>query len=119
MTDNSHSNTYMHIVACTSLSKVEGTTIGSLIGYISGKQHTASCVAVKNGATKLYGNGSPTTESHVEDAILYDATTGATQADVDALNAAIAHFNNLNPPTEAYCNYTWTLENNFPVLKKN
>ena len=119
MTDNGHSNTYMHVIACTSFSKIEGATKGCIAGSISGKQHTASCVAVKNGATKLYGNGSPTTESHVEDAILYDAATGATQADVDALNAAIAHFNNLNPPTEAYCNYTWTLENNFPVLKKN
>ncbi|MBO7285093.1 MAG: hypothetical protein J6U69_00660 [Alistipes sp.] len=119
MTDNGHSNTYMHVVACTSFSKIEGATKGCIAGSISGKQHTASCVAVKNGANVLYGNGKPTTESDVEDAILYDAATDASQADVDALNAAIAHFNELNPPAEAVCNYTWTLENNFPVLKKN
>jgi hypothetical protein len=117
MTDNGHSNTYMHVVACTSFSKIEGTTKGCIAGSISGKQHTAGCVAVKNGANVLYGSGTPTTESDVEDAILYDAAAVASQADVNALNAAIAHFNELNPPAEAYCNYTWTLENNFPVLK--
>ena len=109
----------MHIVACTSLSEIVGAESGCIIGHIYHGQHTAGCVAVKNGATKLYGKGTPTTESHVKDAILYDAATGATQADVDALNAAIDHYNGLTPPTEAQCNYTWTLENNFPVLKKN
>jgi hypothetical protein len=117
MTDNGHENTYMHVVACTSFSKIEGATKGCIAGSISGKQHTAGCVAVKNGANVLYGSGTPTTESDVEDAILYDAAAVASQADVNALNAAIAHFNELNPPAEAYCNYTWTLENNFPVLK--
>ena len=119
LADNQHTNTFMHIVACTSLSEIVGTTCGCIIGNITHGQHTAGCVAVKNGANVLYGSGTPTTESHVEDAILYDAATGATQEDVDALNAAIAHYNGLTPPAEAYCNYTWTLENNFPVLKKN
>ena len=117
LADNQHTNTYMHIVACTSLSEIVGKTKGCIIGYINHGQHTAGCVAVKNGATTLYGKNKPTTESHVKDAILYDAATGATQADVDALNAAIDHYNGLTPPTEAQCNYTWTLVNNFPVLK--
>ena len=119
LADNQHTNTFMHIVACTSLSEIVGTTCGCIIGNITHGQHTAGCVAVKNGAEVLYGSGKPTTESHVEDAILYDAATGATQEDVDALNAAITHYNSLTPPEEAYCDYTWTLENNFPVLKKN
>ena len=117
LADNQHANTYMHIVACTSLSNVVGKTSGCIIGNIRHGQHTAGCVAVKNGATKLYGSGIPTTESHIKDAILYDAVGDATQAHVDALNAAIAHFNNLNPPAEAFCNFTWTLVNGFPVLQ--
>ena len=117
LADNQHTNTYMHIVACTSLSKVVGNTIGCIIGDIDHGQHTAGCVAVKNGATKLYGKNKPTTESHITDAILYDAVGDATQADVDALNDAIEHYNNLNPPTHAICNFTWTLVNGFPVLQ--
>ena len=116
LADNQHSNTYMHIVACTSLSEVVGATKGCIIGQISHGQHTAGCVAVKNGATVLYGKGKPTTESHVKDAILYDAATGATQADIDALNAAIAHYAEMNPPQESQCNYTWKMVNGFPVL---
>ena len=117
LADNQHTNTYMHIVACTSLSKVVGKTSGCIIGRIHHGQHTAGCVAVKNGATALYGYSKPTTESHIKDAILYDAVGDATQADVDALNAAIAHYKNLNPPTHAICNFTWTLVNGFPVLQ--
>ena len=117
LADNQHTNSYMHIVACTSLSKVVGNTSGCIIGRIHHGQHTAGCVAVKNGATKLYGKNKPTTESHITDAILYDAVGDATQADVDALNAAIAHYKNLNPPTHAICNFTWTLVNGFPVLQ--
>ena len=117
LADNQHANTYMHIVACTSLSNVVGKTSGCIIGNIRHGQHTAGCVAVKNGATKLYGSGIPTTESHIKDAILYDAVGDATLAEVDALNEAIAHFNGLTPPDEAKCNFTWTLVNGFPVLQ--
>ena len=107
----------MHIVACTSLSNISGKTMGCIIGNISHRQHTAACVAVKNGATKLYGSGNPTTEAGVEDAILYNEANDATQADVDALNAAIAHYNGSNPPAEAVCDFEWALVNGFPVLQ--
>ena len=117
LADRNHTNTYMHIVACESLSKIVGKTTGCIIGRIDHKQHTAGCVAVKNGAEKLYGAGSPTTEPHVKDAILYDAANGATQADVDALNAAIAHYNSKNPPLEAQCGFTWVLDNGFVTLQ--
>ena len=117
LTDNNHQNTYMHIVACGSFSKIEGNTEGCIIGQIVHKQHTAGCVAVKNGAEKLYGSGAPTTEAGVTDAILYDAASGATQADVDALNVAIAHYTSNNPPQEAQCNVRWALDNGFLVLQ--
>ncbi|MBQ8204236.1 MAG: hypothetical protein IJZ78_00290 [Alistipes sp.] len=116
LTDNNHTNTYMHLVACGAFSKIEGKSKGCIIGTITPKQHTAGCVAVKNGAEKLYGSGTPSTEAGVTDAILYDAANGATQADVDALNEAIAHYNSNNPPQEAMCNYKWVLNNDFPVL---
>jgi len=117
LADRKHTNTYMHIVACGSLSEIVGKTKGCIIGRIDHKQHTAGCVAVKNGAEKLYGVGSPTTESHVKDAILYDAANGATQADVDALNNAIAHYNSNNPPIEAQCGFSWVLDNGFVTLQ--
>ena len=117
LADNQHTNTYMHIVACTSLSHISGSTAGCIIGTINHGQHTAACVAVKNGATKLYGKGTPTTESNVEDAILYNAVGEATQADVDALNHAIDHYNETTPPTESECPYRWVLVDGFPVLQ--
>ena len=117
LADNQHTNTYMHIVACTSLSYVSGNTAGCIIGTISHGQHTAACVAVKNGATKLYGKGKPTTESDVKDAILYDAVGSATQADIDALNHAIDHYNGTTPSAESVCTYRWALVNGFPVLQ--
>ena len=117
LADNQHTNTYMHIVACTSLSHISGSTAGCIIGQINHGQHTAGCVAVKNGATKLYGKGAPTTESNVEDAILYDAVGSATLADIDALNHAIDHYNGTTPPAESECTYRWALVNGFPVLQ--
>ena len=117
LADNQHTNTYMHIVACTSLSNIVGKTKGCIIGQIDHGQHTTGCVAVKNGATALYGKNKPTTEAGVKDAILYDEANGATQADVDALNAAIAHYNGTNPPAEAVCDFEWALVNGFPVLQ--
>jgi len=116
LADNQHTNTYMHIVACGSFSEVVGKTKGSIIGTISHGQHTTGCVAVKNGADKLYGSGTPTTEAGVTAAILYDAADSATQADVDALNAAIAHYNSNNPPQEAKCNHTWVATTGLPKL---
>ena len=117
LADNQHTNTYMHIVACTSLSYINGSTAGCIIGQISHGQHTAACVAVKNGATVLYGKGTPTTESSVKAAILYNAVGNATQADVDALNDAIDHYNATTPPAESECTYRWVLVNGFPVLQ--
>ena len=117
LADNQHTNTYMHIVACTSLSYINGSTAGCIIGQINHGQHTAACVAVKNGATVLYGKGKPTTESNVEDAILYNAVGEATQADVDALNHAIDHYHATTPPAESECPYRWVLVNGFPVLQ--
>ena len=117
LADTQHTNVYMHIVACTSLSNISGITKGCIIGTISHRQHTAACVAVKNGETMLYGKGTPTTESNVKDAILYDAVGSATQADIDALNHAIDHYNGTNPPAESECTYRWVLVNGFPVLQ--
>ena len=117
LADNQHTNTYMHIVACTSLSNIVGKTQGCIIGYINHGQHTAACVAVKNGATVLYGKNKPTTESGVKDAILYDAVGEATQADVDALNHAIDHYNGTTPSAESVCTYRWVLVDGFPVLQ--
>ena len=116
LADNQHTNTYMHIVACGSFSEVVGKTKGCIIGTIRHGQHTTGCVAVKNGTDKLYGSGAPTTEDGVTAAILYDAADGATQADVDALNAAIAHYNSNNPPQEAKCNHTWVATAGLPML---
>ena len=82
------------------------------------KQHTAGCVAVKNGAEKLYGSGTPTTEAGVTTAILYNNFSETNQTDIDLLNAAIKHYNDNNPPVEAKCDYHWGIDNvnNSPVL---
>ena len=118
LADKNHTNTYMHIVACASFSEITGAKKGCIIGVINHKQHTAGCVAVKNGATTLYGEGAPTTDSVVEDAILYDDFSDTTQEDLDKLNEAITHYNENNPPAEAKCNYHWGIDsgNNSPVL---
>ena len=118
LADSQHTNTYMHIVACASFSEIAGTNNGCIIGMINHRQHTAGCVAVKNGATTLYGKGAPTTESDVEDAILYDNFSQTTEEDLKDLNAAIKHYNGKNPPAEAKCDYHWGIDsvNNSPVL---
>lgn len=121
LADSQHTNTYMHIVACASFSKIvgaENAKKGCIIGMINHRQHTAGCVAVKNGAEKLYGSGTPTTDSKVKDAILYDNFNDTKQADIDSLNMAIMHYNGKNPPAEAKCNYHWGIDsvNNSPVL---
>ena len=116
--DDNHQNTYMHIVACASFSEIAGYYKGCIIGKVDHRQHTAGCVAVKNGATKLYGLGAPTTEAGVTTAILYNNFNETNQTDIDLLNAAIKHYNSNNPPTEAECNYHWGIDNvnNSPVL---
>ncbi len=121
LADSQHTNTYMHIVACASFSKIvgaENAKKGCIIGMISHRQHTAGCVAVNNGAEKLYGSGAPTTDSSVVDAILYDNFNDTKQTDIDSLNEAIDHYNENNPPAEAKCNYRWVIDsvNNSPVL---
>ena len=121
LADKNHTNTYMHIVACASFSKIvgaENAKKGCIIGMINHRQHTAGCVAVKNGATKLYGSGAPTTDSSIVDAILYDNFNDTKQTDIDSLNAAIKHYNGKNPPAEAKCDYHWGIDsvNNSPVL---
>ena len=120
LADSQHTNTYMHIVACASFSKIVGDDgyKGCIIGMINHRQHTAGCVAVKNGATTLYGKGAPTTDSIAEDAILYDNFNDTNQTDIDSLNAAIDHYNSKNPPAEAKCDYHWGSGsgNNSPVL---
>ena len=119
LADNQHTNTYMHIVACGSFSKVEGKTKGCIIGRINHGQHTAGCVAVKNGADKISGVGNPTTEAGVTTAILYNNFNETNQDDIDLLlNAAIKHYNSNNPPAEAECNYHWGIDSvdNSPVL---
>ncbi len=114
LADNQHTNTYMPIVACTSLSEIAstGTSKGCIDGRVDHNTRFIACVALKNGATEIVGKGS----GEIVESYLYNAGEAGTDAQVAAMNAAIAEFN-AKAPEEAKCNHTFVVTAGIPALQ--
>ena len=121
--NSSHTNTRVWIVGCASESTVVAPNAGTMVGYciknngVYGNCITA-CYAVTNG-TEFAANGNP----QIEASYNFASATDATQADVDAMNAAIEAFNvspdnvYVNGNTGAEITKRWALVNGAPVLQ--
>lgn len=91
--NSSHINTRTWIVGCASESTVVAPLAGTMVGNcVKNNGEYGNCIAasyaVTNG-TAFVANGIP----QIEAAYNFAAATDATQADVDAMNAAIEAFN--------------------------
>ena len=120
--NDEHNYTYPYantwVVACQSESAVSAGKKGALVGYASAENNTKTVVAaswaVKNATSALIGEA----DTDVYGSFLYDAASEASQADVDAMNAAIDTFNS-SVENSYNINYTkrWVLTANGPVLQ--
>lgn len=112
--DSSHANTTMSVVACLSFAEVKGDNnprLGCFVGAAGGTNVVAS-VALISGTSKAYGTGSLTTE----EIYIYSAGQSGTQAEVDAMNGAIAAYN-ATAPAEAQCSRAWAVTASVPALQ--
>ena len=121
--DQNHAHTRVWIVGCASESTVEAADGGTMVGYclknhgVYGNGLTANYAVTTK--TNFAAKGNP----EIEASYNFAAATDATQADVDAMNAAIEAFN-VSPDNE-YVNGTagaemlkrWVLGANGPVLQ--
>lgn len=121
--NSSHINTRTWIVGCASESTVVAPKAGTMVGNCAKNNGVfgnciAASYAVTNG-TAFVANGEP----QIEAAYNFAAATAATQADVDAMNAAIKAFN--GSPDNIYVNgekgaemlKRWVLTEAGPVLQ--
>ncbi len=117
--DKNHLYAKSWIVGCASESTISGTTnAGGIIGNANNAT-ISSCWALQNGTTKLAGKGTSTNIA----SYMYSNATNATQADIDAMNAAIEAFNvsdhniSLDGTVGAVMLKRWVLVNGVPVLQ--
>ena len=113
-TDNDHQSCH-YVVACYSHAK-SITGGSSSKGLISGSNVYNSVMigtwAEENGGMALYGGNHAGTISGSQ---IFASAASVTEADVQAMNEAIAAFNNLN--AEVSCPYIWTwTSGDWPVL---
>ncbi|MBO5831351.1 MAG: hypothetical protein J6R01_07095, partial [Alistipes sp.] len=118
--DKNHLNAKSWIVGCVSESTISGTTnSGGIIGYANNATITSNWAVKKGGASTLVGKGSATNNA----SYIYNNATDATQADIDAMNAAIVAFNesdhnvSLDGTVGAVMVKRWALVNGVPVLQ--
>ena len=121
--NSSHINTRTWIVGCASESTVIAPLAGTMVGNcVKNNGEYGNCIAasyaVTNG-TAFAAKGNP----QIEAAYNFAAATAATQADVDAMNAAIEAFNvspdniYVNGETGAVMLKRWVLTEAGPVLQ--
>ena len=117
--DKNHLYTKSWIVGCASESTISGTTnAGGIIGNATNAT-ISSCWALQNGTTKLAGKGTSTNIA----SYMYSNATNATQADIDAMNAAIEAFNtsdhniSLDGTVGTEMLKRWALVDGVPVLQ--
>ena len=121
--DPNHKTSEACIVACksTANSIVGKDHVGILVGRayantgsVINKHHYGSWGLTTSSVSTLVNNGEMT------GCFAYGSVAEITQADIDAMNAAIATYNTGRAATDAsYCPYTWSLSaGNAPVLVK-
>lgn len=110
--DDSHLNTKAYVVACYSTSLINGS---SKSGAITGNAQICTIVgswAAKNGISVAYGQNTPSLIA----SYIYDSANDLTQADVDAMNQAIADYNATSGAVT--CPYTWIwTSGNWPTIQ--
>ncbi|MBO7306419.1 MAG: hypothetical protein J6U59_00140 [Alistipes sp.] len=118
--DKNHLYAKSWIVGCVSESTISGTTnSGGIIGNANNATITSCWAVKKGGASTLVGKGSATNNA----SYIYNNATDATQADIDAMNAAIVAFNksdhnvSLDGTVGAVMLKRWALVNGVPVLQ--
>lgn len=105
------------MIACYSTaSRIEATTKyrAVLIGQATDTEtHIGSWGLKASGLSSVVYNDEPNTACYV-----FDSAAEITQADVDAMNDAIAEYNSLRTPEHpSYCPYTWSwTPGSYPVL---
>ena len=120
--DTKHYYTRSWVVGCASESQIVAAKPATMIGYSSNATITA-CWAVKNGANVI-ANDAKYTSTINEASFQYNAATEATQANIDAMNAAIEAFNaspdniSIDGTVGAKMLKRWALDiNGVPVLQ--
>ncbi len=110
--DDGHLNTKAYVVACYSTSLINGS---SKSGAITGNAQICTIVgswAAKNGISVAYGQNTPSLIA----SYIYDSANDLTQADVDAMNQAIADYNATSGAVT--CPYTWIwTSGNWPTIQ--
>ena len=112
--DSNHENTRMPIVACTSYSELTGTNSpkkGCFIGY-GGSTTVIASIATSNGSNKILGTGYGSSKA----VYIYGTNVAGTDAEVEAMNAEIAAYNE-TAPVEAQCNHQWVVTAYLPKLQ--
>lgn len=103
--DNNHTGSEAGVIACWSTATaVSGTgSDGLLVGYNTYTDMVYASWALKaSGLSNLVGSLSYTA------CYAYGSASEITQADVDAMNAAIAAYNSTRAGKQSYCPYTWS-----------
>ena len=111
--DPNHGDAESYIIACYSLSTISAAKSGSMIGNNYSGCGISASWAKKNDMTNYSGGSNfiTTASKHYNDA------SEITQADIDAMNAAIDAYNSISG-IEQQCPYTWSwTSGSWPVLK--
>jgi hypothetical protein len=110
-----HPDAEAGVVACWSTAESVSATSnkGLIVGYAPYSDLIYGSWAVKtHGLSKVVGSGNYT------HCYAFDSVSTITQADVDAMNAAIADYNITRAGQQSYCPYTWSLAAGIPKLVK-
>lgn len=105
------------VIACWSTA--ESITAPNQIGLLVGKSYYSKSIHYASWAIKTTSvtNLVPSTETTA--CYAYGSAADITQADVDAMNAAIAAYNSTRAGKQSYCPYTWSwTSGSLPVLVK-
>lgn len=105
------------VIACWSTA--ESITASSERGLLVGKAYYSKSIHYASWAIKTTSltNLVPNTETTA--CYAYGSAADITQADVDAMNAAIAAYNSTRAGEQSYCPYTWSwTAGNLPILTK-
>lgn len=120
--DYNHTASESVIVACASTAE---TITGSLKGLVAGRAYANSGTILNkynfaSWALKTSSTSNILTGGEYTACYAYDSAASITQADVDAMNAAIADYNSgRSADDQSYCPYTWSwTAGSLPVLQK-
>lgn len=105
------------VVACWSTA--ESVTAPSKVGLLVGKAYYSKSIHYASWAIKTASVTTLVPSTETTACYAYGSAADITQADVDAMNAAIAAYNSTRAGKQSYCPYTWSwTSGSLPVLVK-